>query len=487
MEALCPWLVLLMVCLPIVEVLCALTLMTRCEDCGAVATACVRFGMLGSFVLAMLLLITLVGELGSQHDSAVWRMGASLELSGPRPLRVEWAWHANVLAAGWAAALSGLAWLTLSAARHDERAEPRVALAVTAGMLHAAVVALMLSTSFVQMLFCWGAISLATWLMVGWVSKTDAASLAIRKTVVTGLATDGFLVLAVLLMVATCGTFAIDEVLSVEGLEKLGYRSPALPGFIGCLLVLGVLGRSGLFPCFGWHHGAAKWDRPVWRMIYLVGYVPSAVWLLFRFQPLLAASDVSLSMLGGLSTLAAVLSAFVACGQVELRSANAFLVTAQIGVAFTALSAGLFDVEVLRAWWIGSKESAPRAADVGRVLLAQISVIAGAFVVRRMSPATSPSPGGESRSLPLAQLSRQRLYIDDITQIVIEGPLRIWIQLAQFVDRLLTEGLFPFLCVHLPGWFGRQLESLHISRVEFDLAATLLCVATVLLTLVLVT
>ncbi len=487
MTALAAWLVLLVVSLPIVGVLSAMALLARRADRSAAAMACVRFGMLASFVASLLLVAVLGGAFGSQLDQADWRMGTALQLSGPRPLRIEWAWRADALAAGWAAALSGLAWLAISSARRDERGAPRVALAVTAGMLHVAVVALVLSADLVQMLFCWGAISLTTWLMVGWATTTEAALRAIRRTIATGLATEGFLILAVLLMSVSSGSLVIDEVLSADGLARLGQRNPALPGFVGCLLVLSVFGRSGLFPCFGWHHGAAAWDRPVWSMIYLVGYVPSAVWLLFRFQPLVAASDVTLTMLGGLSTLGAVLGAFVACGQAEPRSARGFLVTAQVGVIFAALSADLFNVETLRAGWLGATEVAPRAADVGRVLLAQLAVIAGAFVVRRTSRTARPSATGETWYEPLVQLSRQRLYIDDVTQIVVEGPLRIWQQLAQFVEHLLTDGLFPSLTIRLPGWFGHQFESLQVGRLEFDLATALLGVATLLLTLILVT
>ncbi len=486
------WLVLLVVSLPIVGVLSAMTLVARRVDCGAAATACVRFGMLAGFVASLLLVAVLAGAFGSQPDQAVWRIGTSLQLAGPRPLRIDWAWRADALAAGWTAALSGLAWLTISSARRDEHGTPRVALTVTAGMLHVSAVALVLSAGLVPMLFCWGAISLTTWLMVGWASNdgaasnTGAASHAIRRTILTGLATEGLLILAVLLMSVTSGSLVIDEVLSADGLARLGQRNPALPDFVGCLIVLSVFGRSGLFPCFGWHHGASAWDRPVWTMIYLVGYVPSAVWLLFRFQPLLAASDVTLTMLGGLSTLAAVLGAFVACGQSEPRSAKAFLITAQIGVVFAALSAGLFDVEMLRAIWHGDAATV-RGGDLVRVLLGQLAVIVGAFVVRHRSRATPSSTPRDVWYQPLAQLSQHRLYIDDVTQILVEGPLGIWQQLVQFTDRLLTDGLFPSLTIRLPGWLGHQFESLQTGRLEFDLATALLGVATLLLTLILVT
>ena len=103
------WLVLFVVSLPFVGVLSAVMLISRREDRGAAATACVRFGMLASFIASLLLVAVLGVAFGSQLDQAVWRLGTSLELSGPRPVRIEWAWRADVLAAGWAAALSGLA------------------------------------------------------------------------------------------------------------------------------------------------------------------------------------------------------------------------------------------------------------------------------------------------------------------------------------------------------------------------------------------
>ena len=61
------------------------------------------------------------------------------------------------------------------------------------------------------------------------------------------------------------------------------------------------------------------------------------------------------------------------------------------------------------------------------------------------------------------------------------------VPVAQFVEHLLTDGLFPSLAIRLPGWFGRQFESLQVGRLDFDLATALLGIAAVLLTLILVT
>ncbi len=526
MNDLAPWLVLCTVGLPLIGVLTAALLLlangrSGRENGNTTASACVQFTMFAACCSALLLIALLSGAFGARLEMALWRVGTVLELEGPRPLRMEWAFRMDLFSAAWIAALNGLSGLVLVAARRGIRigasitvaswrmlpaseptlaasattvisapvlsVKPRAALAVTVGLLNSAATMLVMSNSLVQLLVCWGAVSLATWQLVGWTSRETDGSSAIRRAITTGFCADGMLVLAVLLMGITCQTFVIDRIVSAEGLAALGEHNPALPGFIGCLLVLSVLGRSGLFPCFGWHAGASTWDRPVWAMIYLVGYVPAAVWLLLRFQPLIASADAPLALLGGLSTLAAVLGAFVACGQAHPRSASAFLVTSQIGVAYAALAGGLFDAESWRAWSLGATEAAPLANDVGRVVLGQVAVFIGTAFVWRRSRSTAAYFARDAWYQSLVQLSQRRLYVDEVMEFLFTTPLQTWMTLARHGERLLTDSLYPAFTVRLPGWFAQQLESLQIGRVEFDLAASLLSVAAVLLTLLLVT
>ena len=491
MNDLVPWLVLCTVGLPLIGVLTALLLLANGrsgrENGDTTASACVQFTMFAASCSALLLIALLSGAFGARIEMALWRVGTVLELEGPRPLRMEWAFRMDLFSAAWIAALNGLSGLVLVAARRGISVKPRAALAVTVGLLNSAATMLVVSNSLAQLLVCWGAVSLATWQLVGWTSRETDGSSAIRRAITTGFCADGMLVLAVLLMGITCHTSVIDRIVSAEGLAALGEHNPALPGFIGCLLVLSVLGRSGLFPSFGWHAGASAWDRPVWAMIYLVGYVPAAVWLLLRFQPLIASADAPLALLGGLSTLAAVLGAFVACGQAHPRSASAFLVTSQIGVAYAALAGGLFDAESWQGWSLGATEAAPLANDVGRVVLGQVAVLIGTAFVWRRSRSTAAYSARDAWYQPLVQLSQRRLYVDEVMEFLFTTPLQTWMTLARHGERLLTDSLYPAFTVRLPGWFAQQLESLQIGRVEFDLAASLLSVAAVLLTLLLVT
>ena len=497
------WLMLFTIGLPMLGVLTALLLLARgrsgSENLDTVATECVRFTMLAACCSALLLVALLSGAFGFRLELALWRIGTVLELAGPRPLRMEWACRMDLLSAAWIAALNGLSGLVLATAPRGTNGQPRAALAVTAGLLNSAATMLVVSSSLTQLLVCWGTVSLTTWQMVGWTSRdgessrnaafsrADGGLSAIRRAITTGLFADGLLVLAVLLMGIGCHTPVIDDIVSAEGLATLGEHNPALPGFIGCLLVFSVLGRSGLFPCFGWHAGAATWNRPVWTMVYLVGYVPAAMWLLLRFQPLIASADAPRALLSGLSTLAAVLGAFVACGQAHPRSASAFLVTSQIGVVYAALAAGLFDAESWRAWSLGLPEAAPLASDVGRVVLGQVAVLIGTAFVWNRSRSTITYSAREAWYQPLVQLSQRQLYVDEVAEFLFVTPLQTWVKLARHGERWLTDSLFPAFTVRLPGWFAQQFESLQIGHIEFDLAASLLGVVTVLITLLLVT
>lgn len=486
MNGVASWLVLALVSLPALGVLMALALRASASSRAQVVAAFVRWGIFACFIASMALLAILSGSLGTTQATATWSLGTAWSFDGPTPLRVDWAWQVNLFSAGWIAVLSGLTWLALTSVPHNADGSDRGARDIATGLLLIAAVSLVLSVELVPMLFCWGAISLATSVLTAVDSNSEESSRANRRMILTGLCSDGLLVLAVLLMCTTCGTTVIDNVLSSDGLAKLAQRTPALPGFIGCLLVLGVLGRGGLFPCFGWHVAASGWNRTTWTMVYVAGYVPSMLWILIRFQPLIARYEVSLSLLGGLGTLGAVLGSFVACGQREQRVAWAYLVTSQFGVVMAALSSGLFDVAFLQAWWNGAADAAPHAGQLVRVALGQLAVLTGVVVAWRTALLGNTLSSNPRSTQPLAELSRRRLYIDEVTQLAIEGPVNVWSQIAQIVERFLSEDFWPTLGQRIPGWFGRQLESMQIGRVEFDVAACLLGVATLLLTLALV-
>ncbi len=325
-------------------------------------------GLLVSFVSAAGLIAALSGVLRGVLSGTAglhtvsYKIGTWLELTGLRRLHIDWGLQADQSAAIWIAVLSGLAWLTVVLSNHEADDNSATAFAITTALVLAATIGFVLSSGIVQMLTCWTALSLTTLLMAGWSSRTGASVQWMRRAVQAGLPGDILLLWAALWMAQAGGLTSFADITSSEGLARLGAGNPALPGVIGCLLVLGVLGRCGLFPCFGWHHEASAWDARVCVVVYGIGLVPSAVWMMLKSHPLLTTSEVPLTLLGGLGTLGAVLGAFVACGQDDRNCRLAYLLAAQTGVLLAGLGSGL-------------------NASVGACVIHQCSISVAAFVL----------------------------------------------------------------------------------------------------------
>jgi NADH:ubiquinone oxidoreductase subunit 5 (subunit L)/multisubunit Na+/H+ antiporter MnhA subunit len=285
-----------------------------------------------------------------ENQSVAVEIGRWLDSTGRNGLRVDWGLHADFTAAIWLAVVSGLAGITtwFSRSKFADASEARFAVA-TAFVL-ASTIGLVTSSGLVQMLTCWTAISLTTFVAVGCSSPRGTALQGMRRAVQAGLAGDLLLMLIVVVIGRTVGSDSFVDVTSTAGLARLGTENPALPRLIGCLLVLGILGRCGLFPCFGWHHAADAWDGRQCLLIYGIGHVPSAVWLLIKCQPILTSSEVPLGLMGGLGTLGAVVGAFVACGQAEPRRRLAYLLASQTGIMLAALGSG-HDAAVATVAW----------------------------------------------------------------------------------------------------------------------------------------
>ncbi len=478
------WLLLALTSLPFVGVFGAVIIVLYERSRSELAYRIVHLELQITFCLSILLLLIFSGAMGSGMESVSSQVGTWLAILGPRAQRISWAWRADLLAASLIAASTGVAWLVIRShpPRDDQLIQSRLFL-TTVAAFHACAVGFILSASLPQMLFFWGAIPFASLMMLGLSSASDAAQFAMRRATLTSLLTDGFILMAVLMMGNNSGSLWIDEVVSAQGLSRLADPVPALPGLIGCLLVLGVLGRIGLFPCFGWHNGASEWPGRVWTMIYLCAFVPSAVWLLMRFEPLLLAAEASQSLLAGLGTLGAVLGVFVACGQDESRRAGAYLLSAQVGVIFVAISTGMMSSESISSWWAGD---ALRASRIVLMLITQGIVIAGAGVVWRNSRTPKQLQPQRVWWESFSQLSRQRLYIDKMTSVVVEIPLRLLTQSTRLMEEFIVGRFSPWMTDAVPSWLGRQIESLQIGHMSFSLAVMLLTVATLLLTFVLI-
>lgn len=338
MSEIAGFLVAVCVVMPWLGICLTMAMMILSARAGRAASAITEGSVLCS-CLAALCLAMVFKDQQSASSTGVW-----FEISGG--VSVEFGWSVDRTKAIWIAVSTGIAWLTMQV---SPRRDQLTAVSITTAMVAASTVGLVLSTGLIQLLLCWMAVSLSTLAHVGWCSPGSLSVRGVRRAIIASLPGDILLLWAILAvsLAGRCGSFAELSLPATFG--RLAAGNPTLPGVIGCLVILSVLPRCGLFPCFGWHQDADQWDRRSFLVIYGIGFVPASIWVLLKFHPLLT-SDVPLGLLGGLGTLGAMLAAFTACGQANFRRRVAFLLAAQAGIAMATLGSGHREAVHLCAW-----------------------------------------------------------------------------------------------------------------------------------------
>lgn len=341
MNDVAPWLAALMIDAPMLGAFIGLVLLLCrgqwSQRGDMVATLGIITGAVAAICLATILLLNPSGVGVVSCPFGAWGVWNGLNLG--------FGLLADLNSSIWVATISGLAagitWhhSCVTRQRQTINEASTVFFAINVAILVAISAGLTLSSSLMQMVICWMLLSPVTLILVGSTSSLGSASLGMQRTIQIGLIGDLLLLWGVMLIELTTGTDSLAKSLSTVGLQRLGVDS-ALPGLIGALLVLSLVGRCGLFPAFGWHIAASEWKGDLAAVIYGIGLVPSATWIAIKCQPLIASSELPLLLLGVLGTLGAVLGLFVSCRQVDPYRRLAWLLSSQVGVIFAGLGSG---------------------------------------------------------------------------------------------------------------------------------------------------
>jgi len=194
---------------------------------------------------------------------------------------------------------------------------------------------LVLANNFLLLVAFWEGVGLCSYLLVGYYFEKPSAAAAARKAfLVTRLGDTGFLLGIFLLW--KMGGWHTDLNLLFDHIAK----NPPEPGTLttACLLLFcGAVGKSAQFPLYVWLPDAMEGPTPVSALIHAATMVTAGVYLLARCAPLFALSpdaQITVAWIGGITAL---LSAFIALAQTDLKRILAYSTVSQLGYMFLAL------------------------------------------------------------------------------------------------------------------------------------------------------
>jgi NADH-quinone oxidoreductase subunit L len=200
-----------------------------------------------------------------------------------------------------------------------------------------AMLALVLADSFVLLFAAWEAVGVASFLLIGFWHRQEAARKAAFRAFVMTRCGDVGLLLGWLLAFLLVGSTEIDALL--QSVDR-GSISDAMLTLLSLLFFAGAVGKSAQFPLTTWLPDAMVGPTPVSALIHSATMVAAGVYLILRLFPLFAASPYTLVLVLTVGILTAFLAAVVAAGQSDLKRVLAWSTASQLGEMMLAAGLG---------------------------------------------------------------------------------------------------------------------------------------------------
>jgi len=215
-----------------------------------------------------------------------------------------------------------------------------------------AMLMLVMSNNFLQLFFGWEGVGLVSYLLIGfWYERESAIRANLKAFLVNRVGDFGFLL-------------GIGAVLALFG--SLDYQSvfDAAPAFadamvdgpfgfewhwmtvICLLLFVGAMGKSAQVPLHVWLPDSMEGPTPISALIHAATMVTAGIFLVARMSPLFELSTTALATVLVIGALTALLMAFVALVQTDIKRVVAYSTLSQLGYMTVALGASAYSVAI---------------------------------------------------------------------------------------------------------------------------------------------
>ncbi len=190
---------------------------------------------------------------------------------------------------------------------------------------------LVMSGNFLVMFFGWELVGLSSYLLISFWSEKKSASKAGNKAFILNRIGDfGFLIGLMMIL----NYFETFNFLSI--FENTLKTRPENLDLMILFLLLGAFGKSAQFPLFSWLPDAMEGPTPASALIHAATMVTAGVFMLVRISPLGSITIISLGL------LTALISAFAAINQDDIKKVLAYSTISQLGFMFIAIGAGAY-------------------------------------------------------------------------------------------------------------------------------------------------
>jgi len=198
---------------------------------------------------------------------------------------------------------------------------------------------LVLGSNYLIMFIGWEGVGLCSYLLIGfWYKNSDYSSAAKKAFVMNRIGDLGFLI-AVFAIIATFGSLEFAEVFPKAAQFPMGDAALLL---ITLMLFVAATGKSAQLPLFTWLPDAMAGPTPVSALIHAATMVTAGIYMIARSNILFTLSPVTMQVITVVGIATALLAAFIAITQNDIKKVLAYSTVSQLGYMFLGLGVGAF-------------------------------------------------------------------------------------------------------------------------------------------------
>ena len=216
-----------------------------------------------------------------------------------------------------------------------------------------AMTGLILSPNLIQLYIFWELVGVASYLLIGFFHKKEDVSLSAKKVFIINRFGDTALLAGIILFSYFSITYMNQQPNEFLAFSNLDYfhnqlQSLTYPNVYNLFLSLFLIGafvKSAQFPFQQWLIDAMKAPTPVSALIHSATMVCAGIFLIIRIYPLL--SEELLKIILSIGLITAVLCAFIAISQNNIKKMLAYSTSSQLGLMFTAIGLQSIPVAII--------------------------------------------------------------------------------------------------------------------------------------------
>nr|AXU40569.1 NADH-plastoquinone oxidoreductase subunit 5 [Gomphogyne cissiformis var. cissiformis] len=210
-------------------------------------------------------------------------------------------------------------------------------------LFNTSMLGLVTSSNLIQIYIFWELVGMCSYLLIGfWFTRPTAAN-ACQKAFVTNRVGDFGLLLGILGLYWTTGSFEFRDLFKI--LNNLIYNNEVnllFVTFCAFLLFAGAVAKSAQFPLHVWLPDAMEGPTPISALIHAATMVAAGIFLVARLLPLFIVIPYIMNLIALLGIITVLFGATLALAQKDIKRSLAYSTMSQLGYMMLALGIGSY-------------------------------------------------------------------------------------------------------------------------------------------------